>query len=51
MVQFKLAFGAICDNDIFYAIIAHLHLQSNIHQSMWNLLDYNPIAMVHILMK
>jgi hypothetical protein len=51
MVKSKLAFAVVCDNAIFYSIIAHLHLQPNIHQSLWNLLDYNPIAMVHTFME
>jgi hypothetical protein len=51
MVQSKLAFEIVCDNAIFYSIIAHLHLQPNIHQSLWNLLDYNPIATVHAFME
>jgi hypothetical protein len=47
MVKSKLAFAVVCDNAIFYSIIAHLHLQPTIHQSLWNLLDYNPISVVH----
>jgi hypothetical protein len=47
MVQSKLAFDVVFDNAIFYSIIAHFHLKPNIHQSLWNLLDYNPIAMVN----
>jgi hypothetical protein len=46
-----LVFEVILDNTIFYSIIAHLHLRPNIHQSLCNLLDYNPIAMVHTLME
>jgi hypothetical protein len=46
-----LAFYVVCDDDIFYVIIAHIYLQPNIHQSLWNLLDYNPIAMVHTSME
>jgi hypothetical protein len=51
MVKSKLEFAVVCDNAIFYFIIAHLHLQPNIHQSLWNLLDYNPIAMVQTFME
>jgi hypothetical protein len=51
MVQSKLAFDVFCDNAIFYSIIAHLHLRPNIHQSLWNLLVYNTIAMVHTSME
>jgi hypothetical protein len=41
----------VCDNAIFYSIIVYLHLQPNIHQSLWNLIDFNPIAMVHTYME
>jgi hypothetical protein len=51
MVQSKLAFDVVCDNTTFHSIIAHLHLEPIIHQSLWNLLDYNPIAMVHTSME
>jgi hypothetical protein len=34
MVQSKLAFDVVCDNTPFYSIIANLHLQPNIHQSL-----------------
>jgi hypothetical protein len=51
MVYSKLAFESVCDNDMFYAIIAHIYLQPNIHQSLWNLLDYKHIATVHTFME
>jgi hypothetical protein len=51
MVQSILAFETVCDHDIFYTIIAHIYLQPNIQQNLWNSLDQSPIAMLHTFME
>jgi hypothetical protein len=46
MVQFILAFEAVCDDDIFYAIIAHIYLQPNIQQNSWKFVRLEPYSYV-----